>query len=443
MARQLPYTCAPDEKTGDKGAGAAMTRNTHRELKLRATPCSIPMAAPVVGLVLAGAISAVAGAQPLAVSQSELTSEKWAHVSLTQTLAPTEPGAPAGPVLQEPEAPAPGPAPGVVSTRGVFPEYERERRARGLELAGGAASFVWENDIFGGTDQNYSNGVQFQFTSGPSTTLPLVARVMPQRFRQGYSSWRTGLGFGHAIFTPEDISAPDPDPTDRPYAGWAYGSLAFYGERWGIDRDPSVRGLDTAQLSVGVVGDGAGAAWVQSEFHQLIDGEDPRGWRFQIEDEPGVVLRLQRQTRRLLKDFGPVEIDGEFTRGVALGNVETSGSFGLGARLGRHLGGDFGPPRIRPALGGASFYGPSTGAGWYLFGGAEARAIAHTIFLDGNTFRDSRSVDRKPLVLDAQAGLAVRLGRMRATFTYVHRTEEFETQDGPSRFGAGTISMRF
>ncbi len=44
--------------------------------------------------------------------------------------------------------------------------------------------------------------------------------------------------------------------------------------------------------------------------------------------------------------------------------------------------------------------------GWSLFSGIEARAVAHDIFLDGNSFAKSYSVEKKPFVYDANAGVA-------------------------------------
>lgn len=65
-------------------------------------------------------------------------------------------------------------------------------------------------------------------------------------------------------------------------------------------------------------------------------------------------------------------------------------------RLGQRLPLDYGPPRIQPSLPGSGFFVPPQDRfGWYLFAGVEGRAVARNIFLDGNTFRDSRSVDKE------------------------------------------------
>ena len=116
---------------------------------------------------------------------------------------------------------------------------------------------------------------------------------------------------------------------------------------------------------------------------------------------------------------------------------------GATVRLGQGLNSDFGPPRVRPGLPGSVEFRSDQGFAWYLFAGAEGQLVAHNIFLDGNTFRDSHSVDRKPLVGDLQAGLALIYESWRLTFTHVARTTEFEERKGTDHFGAITLSVRF
>ncbi len=62
-------------------------------------------------------------------------------------------------------------------------------------------------------------------------------------------------------------------------------------------------------------------------------------------------------------------------------------------RFGRNLEADYGPNRIRPSLSGTSYFNADyleDPFGFYVYVGAQGRAVAQNIFLDGNTFRDSR-----------------------------------------------------
>ena len=116
---------------------------------------------------------------------------------------------------------------------------------------------------------------------------------------------------------------------------------------------------------------------------------------------------------------------------------------GLILRVGRDLPDDYGPPRIRPSLPGSDFFVPTGAFGWYLFAGVEERAVARNIFLDGNTFAHSRSVDKNTWVGDFQYGIAVTVGATRIALTEINRTREFEGQQHPDSFGALTVGFRF
>ena len=192
--------------------------------------------------------------------------------------------------------------------------------------------------------------------------------------------------------------------------------------------------------------DRPGGEFVQNNFHRIIGVAEAQGWPNQLRDEPGIEIIVQR----LHRFPGPmlplgVETDFGFDIGGALGNVRTYASSGLTARIGWDLDSSFGPPRIRPALSGAGEFIPGTGEnplGGYFFVGASGRAIGRDMFLDGNLFRDGPRVDdRKDFVGDLQAGLAIHYREVQLAFTYVNRTEEFDSQITPQRFGAFSISV--
>ena len=80
-------------------------------------------------------------------------------------------------------------------------------------------------------------------------------------------------------------------------------------------------------------------------------------------------------------------------------------------RIGDDLPNNYGPPRIRPSLPGSDFFVNRDKLGWYLFAGFECRLVGRNIFLDGNTFSDSHSMDKRYLVGDFQTGVALTYGR--------------------------------
>lgn len=303
---------------------------------------------------------------------------------------------------------------------------------------GEVISLIVENDLFGGADRNYSNGVRLEYHSAADEVPDLLKTLTDAApfIDIDQTELRTNFGLAHAIFTPEDIEADIPDPTDRPYAGWLYISQGA------VATAKSGKDQHALQLNIGVVGPSAGGKFVQRNWHELIDGKEPRGWDAQLSDELGIELIGERMRRLRKSELGPFEIDSAVYGGWALGNVHTYVSGGAMARIGFDLDSSFAPPRIRPALGGAGAFNPHDPFGGYVFLGAEGRYVARNIFLDGNTFDDDGpSVSgRRRWVGDIQTGIALNWGRFQTAFTYVHRTEQFIAQDGPDRFGAVSIS---
>jgi len=295
-----------------------------------------------------------------------------------------------------------------------------------------------ENDIFADSDGHYTNGVQFGVVSGRELLpdwMVETARAFPL-FAEG-GRIRATAALGQNMYTPADIRVADPLPTDRPYGGWLYVAAGLMSER--DDR------LDQIQLQLGVVGPMAQAGGTQKLVHRIINADQPQGWATQLPNEPGVVLQYQVSDRA----FGQGDLLGlrwDLTphAGGALGNVFTHAAAGATARFGWRLPHDFGPPRIQPALPSSGFVVPQErGIGGYVFAGIEGRAVARNIFLDGSTFADSRSVEKRLLVGDFYTGFAVTIDGMRFAYTHVFRTDEFAGQDGIDKYGAVSLSVAF
>lgn len=302
----------------------------------------------------------------------------------------------------------------------------------------GSFSLLVENDLFAGTDQHYTNGVKGSWLS-PEGDLPgfgrWLARNMPLLAPAGKK--RISYAVGQNIYTPDDISATALVPDERPYAGWLYGEVGLVSETEAT--------LDSLALSVGVIGPLSLAEETQDFWHETFGFDEPKGWDHQLENEPALNLFAERKWRSLWHRTWLFGLDTDVTPhlGLALGNVFTHAAAGVMLRLGEGLESDFGPPRIRPSMPGSGHFTPGPEIGWYVFGGIEGRAVARNIFLDGNTFTDSHSVDKKSLVGDAQFGVALVLPRVRIAYTQVLRTKEFDGQDRADIFGAISVTARF
>lgn len=306
-----------------------------------------------------------------------------------------------------------------------------------------------ENDKVVGTDRNFTNGVRLSWLSAANDVPGWACRVaeaVPFLLDPG-GLYHVGFAAGHNIYTPADTSRSDLIVDDRPYAAWLYAGVIFVSDT-GPTRDKTrTATLETLEIDLGIVGPSAQGRWVQNEYHRLLGVDAANGWDNQLEDEPGIMIAYERKWRnwRPLSEtrFGLLGVDAIPHVSGSLGNVYTYAGLGGVVRLGQGLEDDYGPPRIRPSLPGSAYFRNPGGFSWYIFAGAEGRVVVRDIFLDGNTFRDSHSVDKEPLVGELQFGLAILVGGVRLSYTHVMRSREFEGQDDAHQFGALGMSVRF
>lgn len=296
-----------------------------------------------------------------------------------------------------------------------------------------ALSVVWENDAFSLKDQHYTNGLQFSWDGRgePPAWALRTARRLP--WVDPGSEARHGYVFGQNMYTAMDIKLAEPPPGEPPYAGWLYGGIGL--------RLANKVHSEHFSLLVGVIGPAALGEEAQKLVHKAVDATEPRGWDTQLGNEPGIVLGYQRSWRRVVRRLeGGLESDLRPHAGVTLGNIYTHANGGLTFRLGRRLPRDDGPYRVQRGGPGADFL-PAEDYGWYFFAGVDGRLVARDIFLDGSTFRDSRSVDRKPLVGDAQVGITFAWRDLRLGYVHILRTREYYGQPKLQDFGALTLTI--
>jgi hypothetical protein len=65
--------------------------------------------------------------------------------------------------------------------------------------------------------------------------------------------------------------------------------------------------------------------------------------------------------------------------------------------------------------------------------------VAHSLFLDGSTFRAGPQVEKRPFVAQAELGAGVRVRHFGLEYGAVFRGREYETQESPHSWG--TISL--
>lgn len=309
---------------------------------------------------------------------------------------------------------------------------------------------LFENDLFGDTDKYYTNAVQATWLSGdlkqykddvrlPEWTFPII-RTIPFSQRKD-SIHNVGILFGQHIYTPADIQEYDLIENDRPYAGYLYAGLALHSKTDTI--------LDTMEVTIGIVGPEAFAEFSQNTVHELRNIATAKGWDNQLHNEPTLQLSWQRKWRFYQGRIHTV-IDHDLIghAGLTVGNVRVAVNTGFEFRLGYRIPKDFGSDVIRT---GAGVSTPALKAstdgkkpfGMHLFAGAQIEGVAHDIFLDGNTFESSPSVDKEKKVATLSGGLALNFGRYKFTYRHIYRTRQFTHQKQDQIIGSLTLTVSF
>jgi lipid A 3-O-deacylase len=317
----------------------------------------------------------------------------------------------------------------------------------------GTFTFYLENDVFTGTDREYTNGMKLTWISQDLTDycnnphVPEWGRsvidCLPFVNEPGFTR-NISISVGQNMYAPEDLERTDLVPDQRPYAGIAYLAVGFHSK--------NSRRMDTLEIDLGILGPHSYAEQVQKTWHNWIDTTEPMGWDHQLKDEPILNVFYERKWK-VLQSQGLEGFAYDFIPhlGCSLGNAFTGANFGGQFRFGWNLPNDFGTFLIRP---GSDTNAPVDGNdprffpaferfGIHLFAGVYARAVLRNILLDGNTFRDSHSVDKKGFVVHMMTGVGILIHRYKLSCAYVRQTREYDTQKEKQEYGAITVSCSF
>lgn len=316
-------------------------------------------------------------------------------------------------------------------------------------------SLYFENDLFTDSDQQYTNGIRASWVS-PEINNFIDDPLIPQWLRSANRRLthldpepapferdprhHLVVTLGQQMYTPKDRERTTLDPDDRPYAGWLYMGFGYHTQ--------TRHKLKSFEFNLGVVGPWSLAEESQNFIHDLRGLERFEGWDNQLHNEPGIQLIYERKQRLFhggIIDNIQHDLIGHV--GGSLGNVATYLNTGAEYRIGYMLPHDFGTSALRP---GGDNSTPGNGDprfydqwGIHAFLSLDGRWVMRDIFLDGNTFRDSHSVDKRPLVGDAALGVAATYDRWKLSLARYYRSQQFEEQEGGHKFGSISLSYSF
>lgn len=294
----------------------------------------------------------------------------------------------------------------------------------------GTLAFLVENDVLFTLDRHYSSGVNVLYTTSRAGT-PRWMRRLGRLFANDGEVHAT-FGGGHNIYTPRSIILKTLDDRDRPFAGFLYAIAGV--------QAITPRHADDLTLTLGLIGPAALGPQVQKVIHAAL-GPTPRRWDTQLSNEGAAVLSYQHTWRVPLGIFGDLATEIFPHVSAAAGNIYTYAGAGFSIRFGDNMPLDYGPSRVLPGIQGNGVFTQTHPFGWYYFIGGEVRGVARNIFLDGNTWADSRSVLKEPIVVDGQFGYALVWRNTRLTVTHVIRSKEFERQAKPDFFASLALAL--
>lgn len=338
-----------------------------------------------------------------------------------------------------------------------------------IVLAGGLAllpdrgdgnlTFYLDNDLFAGTDENYTNGVRLSWISGardPKEFGPvqewlreLSGDTESLRAFQRISGFEDaaeveynyGLSITQFMFTPKDPDSFVTPPGQRPYAGWLGVGFSLHTK--------DANALNSVELAIGSTGRYSLAEPTQDFVHDIRGLEKFDGWNSQIPAEPTLNLyyKQKRRLRFLETERGDFAVDGFGEWRAALGNFLTDLQLGVLMRFGWNLPVDFSDPRLSVT---AYTHQPfkterRQKSVWSLYGlgGALGAAVAHNITLDGPVFKDyDTGVSSEPLVGELYAGFGMRYRHLEFSYVHTFRTPEFRQQEAGQQFGSFALNYR-
>lgn len=300
-------------------------------------------------------------------------------------------------------------------------------------------NFYFENDAFFNTDNQYSFGfklsnvyfvpkVEYQWLK-----IPFIHKSKEAHF--------VSMGISQQMYTPKDIESSKLIVDDRPYAGWLYLEFGLY--------QSTKAQLDSLTLQFGIIGENSGAEFVQRKVHELIGSQVPNGWNNQLNNELGVNLIYQHKWRFVPEPVFTIESNIVPFVEATLGNVKTQVSTGALMRFGLNPIEDFGSSSID--VGGENGIPIRTNClcpqykpwSFTLNFAFAAKAVAHNIFLDGNSFSESHSVEKENFIAYVSYGFSARYEHFAIDYVLTSYSRQYKTEEKNHEYGSILFSYLY
>lgn len=304
----------------------------------------------------------------------------------------------------------------------------------------GTLTIQEDNDVFAlsdRSDRGYTNGTRLTWAWAESSTPRFALDLAGRLCGTGVCSRSVSLSIGQNMYTPENLEKREKIVGDRPYGGWLYTELSLEAR--------TQNKVDHLSLYLGAVGRKSYAAEAQTFAHKYIvpSAPTPIGWDNQVGDFPGFAVACERHLQFWeYPRKGPAYLDLIPSVGGMIGNVFVRGGVGATVRAGYNLPDRFFRSSATPSgIEAAGGPGSAPRSRWdgYVFATAEARFVAHDVFLDSND--REYGIRREPFVRDRRIGASLRYRWARIQYIHNLRSSEFNPDPRSHSYGTYMLSL--
>jgi hypothetical protein len=146
-----------------------------------------------------------------------------------------------------------------------------------------------------GTDKAYTNGTSFDlYYNNENASHKKLNKWIPKAGSKAHDTYKWGIT--QIMYTPTEISLPNPDPMDFSYAGALYVSRSLHSS------NPVKKISYQTDLFAGLIGPFSFAKETQIGVHKLIASPIPMGWDHQISTK--IIANINFTAEQELWNYG-------------------------------------------------------------------------------------------------------------------------------------------
>jgi lipid A 3-O-deacylase len=181
--------------------------------------------------------------------------------------------------------------------------------------------FNYDNDYFGSTDENYTQGYNFELVSPSFKKNPINVLF----YKPKNSEYKYGLALEHIGYTAYNIKSTEIQFGDRPFAA------AIMLKSFSIATDTIQKSRFVSSFNIGLIGPVAFGKEMQVAIHEATGNTIPGGWQNQIKND--VVLNYEiNYEKQLLRYRNLFSLQTNST--LRLGTLFTNASIGFNTTIG-------------------------------------------------------------------------------------------------------------